>query len=66
MDKQEKKGYNWDNGCLCVKKSYRRKTNETEHKTDRFALSYVTMSFVRHGDNKIEARKGIEAFDVED
>lgn len=30
------------------------------------ALSYITMSFVRHGDNKIEAKKGIEAFDVED
>ena len=30
------------------------------------ALSYVTMCFVRHGDNKIEAKKGIEAFDIED
>ncbi len=30
------------------------------------ALSYVTMSFVRHGDNKIEAKRGLEAFDVED
>ena len=30
------------------------------------ALAFVTMSFVRHGDNKIEAKKGIEAFDVED
>lgn len=30
------------------------------------ALSYITMCFVRHGDNKIEAKKGIEAFDIED
>ncbi len=30
------------------------------------ALAFVTMSFVRHGDNKIEAKKGLEAFDVED
>ncbi len=30
------------------------------------ALSYVTMCFVRHGDNKIEAKKGIEAFDIDD
>ncbi len=30
------------------------------------ALSYVTMCFVRHGDNKIEAKRGLEAFDVED
>ncbi len=29
-------------------------------------LSFVTMCFVRHGDNKIEAKRGIEAFDVED
>ena len=28
--------------------------------------SFITMSFVKHGDNKIEAKKGIEAFDVED
>ena len=32
-----------------------------------FALgSFFTMGFVRHGDNKIEAKKGLEAFDVED
>ncbi|MBQ8474923.1 MAG: MFS transporter [Clostridia bacterium] len=30
------------------------------------ALSYVTMCFVRHGDNKIEAKVGIEAFDIDD
>ena len=30
------------------------------------AASCVTMSFVRHGDNKIEAKKGLEAFDVDD
>lgn len=30
------------------------------------ALSYVTMCFVRHGDNKIEAKRGLEAFDIED
>lgn len=29
-------------------------------------LSYITMNFVRHGDNKIVAKKGLEAFDVED
>lgn len=29
-------------------------------------LSFVTMGFVRHGDNKVEARKGLEAFDIED
>lgn len=28
--------------------------------------SFVTMCFVRHGDNKIEAKRGLEAFDVED
>ena len=28
--------------------------------------SFVTMGFVRHGDNKVEAKKGLEAFDVED
>ena len=28
--------------------------------------SFVTMMFVRHGDNKVEAKKGLEAFDVED
>lgn len=29
-------------------------------------LSFVTMCFVRHGDNKTEAKRGLEAFDVED
>ena len=28
--------------------------------------SFITMGFVRHGDNKVEARKGLEAFDIED
>lgn len=32
-----------------------------------FALaSCITMGFVRHGDNKIEAKKGLEAFDIDD
>lgn len=30
------------------------------------ALAFVTMMFVKHGDNKIEAKRGLEAFDVED
>lgn len=30
------------------------------------ALSCLTMSFVRHGDNKIESKKGLDAFDVDD
>ena len=30
------------------------------------ALSFVTMCFVMHGDNKVEVKKGLEAFDVED
>lgn len=30
------------------------------------ALSFVTMCFVKHGDNKIEVKRGLEAFDVED
>ena len=30
------------------------------------AFSFVTMCFVKHGDNKVEAKKGIEAFNVED
>ncbi len=30
------------------------------------ALSFVTMCFVRHGDSKTIAKKGLEAFDVED
>ena len=29
-------------------------------------LSCVTMTFVKHGDNKVEAKKGLEAFDVDD
>ena len=28
--------------------------------------SFVTMGFVRHGDNKVEAKKGLEAFDFDD
>ena len=28
--------------------------------------SFATMCFVKHGDNKIEAKRGLEAFDVED
>ena len=30
------------------------------------ALAFVTMMFVRHGDNKVEAKKGLEAFDIDD
>lgn len=30
------------------------------------AASFVTMLFVKHGDGKVEAKKGLEAFDVED
>lgn len=30
------------------------------------AASFITMCFVKHGDNKINAPKGIEMFDVED
>ncbi len=30
------------------------------------ACSFVTMLFVKHGDNKVEAKKGLEAYDVED
>lgn len=30
------------------------------------AASFVTMIFVKHGDNKIDAKKGLEVFDVED
>lgn len=30
------------------------------------ACAFVTMLFVRHGDNKCEAKVGLEAFDVED
>ena len=29
-------------------------------------VSFITMGFVRHGDNKVEAKKGLEAFDIED
>lgn len=29
-------------------------------------LSFITMCFVKHGDNKVEAKKGLEAFDFED
>ena len=28
--------------------------------------SFITMAFVRHGDNKVEAKKGLEAFDMDD
>ena len=28
--------------------------------------SFITMDFVKHGDNKVEAKKGLEAFDIED
>lgn len=28
--------------------------------------SFLTMGFVRHGDNKVPAKKGLEAYDVED
>ena len=32
-----------------------------------FALgSFFTMGFVRHGDNKVEGKKGLEAFDMDD
>ena len=30
------------------------------------ACAFVTMCFVKHGDNKVIAKKGLEAFDVED
>ncbi len=30
------------------------------------ACAFVTMGFVKHGDNKVEAKKGLEAFDIED
>ena len=29
-------------------------------------LAFVTMSFVKHGDSKVEAKKGLEAFDTDD
>ncbi len=28
--------------------------------------SFITMGLVKHGDNKVEAKKGLEAFDIED
>ena len=28
--------------------------------------SFITMGFVKHGDNKMEAKKGLEAFDIDD
>ena len=28
--------------------------------------SFLTMGFVRHGDNRVEVKKGLEAYDVED
>jgi hypothetical protein len=28
-------------------------------------LSFITMCFVKHGDTKIERKKGLEAFDVD-
>ena len=30
------------------------------------ALAFVTMSMVKHGDNKVTAKKGLEAFDTDD
>lgn len=30
------------------------------------AIAFVTMSFVKHGDTKIEAKRGLEAFDLDD
>ena len=30
------------------------------------ACAFITMSFVKHGDNKVEAKKGLEAFDLDD
>jgi len=30
------------------------------------ALAFLTMSFVKHGDNKVQAKRGLEAFDTED
>ena len=28
--------------------------------------SFITMGFVKHGDNKVEAKKGLDAFDIDD
>ena len=30
------------------------------------ACAFITMGFVKHGDNKVEVKKGLEVFDVED
>jgi len=30
------------------------------------ALAFVTMSMVKHGDNKVEAKTGLDAFDIDD
>ncbi len=30
------------------------------------ALAFVTMCFVKHGDNKVTVKKGLEAFDIDD
>ena len=30
------------------------------------ACSFVTMCFVKHGDNKVEAKKGLDAYDLAD
>ena len=30
------------------------------------ALAFVTMFFVKHGNAKVEAKKGLEALDIED
>ena len=29
-------------------------------------VSFITMAFVKHGDTKVEAKKGLEAFDIDD
>ena len=29
-------------------------------------LAFFTMMFVKHGDSKVEAKKGLEAFDTDD
>ena len=30
------------------------------------ACAFITMDFVKHGDSKVEAKKGLEAFDIDD
>lgn len=30
------------------------------------ACAFITMSFVKHGDSKVETKKGLEAFDIDD